>query len=239
MLKRMIITGAVLLLLVMGVAPAAAQEDVCMQQGGNWDATTGTCVIGATIDVKITYPIEFAQYDFAKQAIDQVLTDQRAAFFAPINEYGFTPSPGPLTLQIDYETTSFSPDIVSVKFTTYAFTGGAHGMTTFNTLTFDLANSRVLTLDDLFVAGTSPLDVIAPMAQQDLQGTLGEMTDAKWLADGTAPTAENYQNWVLTPDSLVFTFPQYQVAAYAAGPQEVTIPLAALGGLLAAPFSGM
>ena len=239
MRKFGVISGIILALLLVNVVPAAAQEDACFQQGGNLDSTTGNCVIAATINAKITYPLEFVQYDFAKQAIDQVLTDQRAAFFAPINEYGFTPSPGPLTLQIDYETSNFSPDIVSIKFTTYQFTGGAHGNTTFNTLTFDLKNSRVLTLDDLFVAGSSPLDVIAPMAQQDLQGTLGEMTDAKWLADGTAPTAENYANWVLTPDSLVFTFPQYQVAAYAAGPQEVTIPLSALSNMLVAPFNGM
>jgi hypothetical protein len=43
---------------------------------------------------------------------------------------------------------------------------------------------------------------------------------------------------VITPDALTFFFPPYQVAAYAAGPQTVSIPLAQLGALLAPPFAG-
>jgi len=49
--------------------------------------------------------------------------------------------------------------------------------------------------------------------------------------------AENYQNWVLTPDALVFTFEQYQVAPYAAGPQTVTIPLSDVQDILAPEFA--
>jgi len=66
---------------------------------------------------------------------------------------------------------------------------------------------------------------------------VGDMSDADWIARGTAPVPENYENWVLTPDALVFTFEPYQVAAYAAGPQIVTIPLADLADILAPEFS--
>ena len=54
---------------------------------------------------------------------------------------------------------------------------------------------------------------------------------------GAGPLPENYQDWLLTPDALVFIFEPYQVAAYAAGPQRVTILLADLQDILAPQFA--
>jgi hypothetical protein len=45
---------------------------------------------------------------------------------------------------------------------------------------------------------------------------------------GADPTPENYQRWNLADDGFLVTFDVYQVAAYAAGPQTVTIPYADL-----------
>ncbi len=42
------------------------------------------------------------------------------------------------------------------------------------------------------------------------------------------PTVENYGVWNISLDRLEITFNEYQVAAYYAGPQTVTIPLAAI-----------
>ena len=44
------------------------------------------------------------------------------------------------------------------------------------------------------------------------------------FSDGAKPTPENYAVWNVSADGLVITFNEYQVAAYAAGPQEVVIP---------------
>jgi hypothetical protein len=43
---------------------------------------------------------------------------------------------------------------------------------------------------------------------------------------------ENYRNWNITPDGLMITFDEYQVAPYAAGPQTVTVPYSELRGLI-------
>ena len=153
-----------------------------------------------------------------------------AAFPVPIGA-------GPLALSIDYETFNFSEDVLSLKFTIYDYTGGAHGNTTFRTLTFDLAAGRELALGDLFQPGVDPLATVAPIVLADLQTQLGDMTDASWLEMGTAPVPENYASWVLAEDALIFFFPPYQVAAYAAGPQTVTIPLSDLTFVLALEFT--
>ena len=52
------------------------------------------------------------------------------------------------------------------------------------------------------------------------------------FSDGAKPTPENYAVWNISAEGLVITFNEYQVAAYAAGPQEVVIPFAALKDIL-------
>jgi hypothetical protein len=51
---------------------------------------------------------------------------------------------------------------------------------------------------------------------------------------GAAPTVQNYQSWMITPQGLKFTFDPYQVASYAEGPQEVVVPYRAFKSLIGA-----
>ena len=53
------------------------------------------------------------------------------------------------------------------------------------------------------------------------------MTDEE-IQSGAAPLAKNYQSWILTKKGLGITFDAYQVGPYAAGPQFVMVPYAAL-----------
>lgn len=222
-------------------SPAQAQDDPCFNKGGTTNPETGACEIGATIEVKIAYPLELVPYDFATAVIDEFIKFRRTEFLQPIVD-NFYPSPsGMLALQMDYELFSFSDTVISLLYTVYDYTGGAHGMTTFQTYVFDLAGERVLTLNDIFQPGIDPLATVQPLARQILETQLTELggmaPDATWLDQGTAPIPENYANWVLTPDALVFYFPPYQVAAYALGPQIVSIPLADLSAALNPEFS--
>lgn len=241
MKSRWVVRVGLALALLAAALPAAAQdpEQGCFDKGGVWNADEQRCIIGMAIQIDIDYPLDLAlAYPVVEQAADSFLERERAAFLAPIADPEFVSySPGPLTLDVQYETASFSPDHLSLSFVVYTFTGGAHGMTYFETFTFDLANGVELSLDDLFVPDAAYLEVIAPLAQAALAEQLGEMADADWIAEGTAPVPENYQNWMLTPGALVFTFEQYQVAAYAAGPQTVTIPLSDVQDILAPAFA--
>ena len=58
------------------------------------------------------------------------------------------------------------------------------------------------------------------------------MSDDEWIGRGAGANADNFQNWNLTKKGLMFTFDQYQVAAYAAGPQTVIIPFDKLKNIL-------
>ena len=140
-------------------------------------------------------------------------------------------------MDITYEELHHSDRIASLVFTIYEFTGGAHGNTTYQSYTFDLESGRLLALDDLFTSGSQPLSLIAPLVEADLNEKLKDISDADWIHSGTGNNPDNYQQWALDGDELVFYFGPYQVAAYAAGTQTVRIPLAQLSSILRPAFA--
>ncbi len=215
---------------------AAAQDDPCYQKGGTFDTEQQRCVINTGIIIDIKYPLEAVQYPFVEQTVDEFLNGIRAEYvnsFANMEPTAW--SPGPWGLNIDYEIFQFSPDVLSIKFNIGDYTGGAHGNLFFQTYTFDLAQNSVLALSDLFQPGADVLGTIAPIVQQDLAAQLGDMADTQWIQDGTS-TLDAYASFAVTPEALVFYFPPYQVAAYAVGPQTVSIPLTQLSGILSPLF---
>jgi hypothetical protein len=231
---------AILLLLAFGtLTTSAAQEDVCYEKGGTWNADDTTCIIQHQIDMDVSYPITLAQYPVVEQTVDTFVAETRSQFLAGVTapEMFNFPSPGGFFLSISYEEYRFSDTVTSLVFTISDYTGGAHPNSYYKTFTFDLEQERVITLGDLFVEGSNPLAVISPIVQQDLITRIGEMTDPTWIEQGTGENPENYQNFAITPDALIFFFPPYQVAAYAAGPQQASIPLAQLNAILASPFN--
>jgi hypothetical protein len=103
------------------------------------------------------------------------------------------------------------------------------------------AQGNELGLADLFVAtSTNPhadwLNQISGIAtvqiQDELTKRLGETPGDSFFSEGTAPKEENFQNFVIDGNDLVFLFPPYQVAAYAAGTFDVRIPLSQLKDVL-------
>ena len=149
----------------------------------------------------------------------------------------FYPVPAPYELDVTYATANHSASVVSLIFTVYQYTGGAHGSTTITTYTFDTANNRLITLDDLFTNTTDALTLVAPMAQAAIAKNLGDMNQPDMLQAGTAVDPQNYAAFSLDADSITFYFQQYQVAPYVAGIQQVSIPLAQLSSVLQPDFA--
>jgi hypothetical protein len=90
--------------------------------------------------------------------------------------------------------------VLSLKFTISDYTGGAHGNLYFQTYTFDLVQSRIFTLNDLFLPGIDPLATLAPIVQADLAAQMGEFADPTWIQEGT-DSLDEYVSFVITPDS--------------------------------------
>lgn len=137
-------------------------------------------------------------------------------------------------IEVSYMIEYADEDLISVNFTESTFEGGAHPNSGTFTLTYDLKAGRPLKLADLFKPGSKYLAKIADYSKNDLQNrkdpesgeNMGIAQDI-W-EDGVKPTADNYANWNVTKKGLLITFPAYQVAAYAYGPQTVIVPYSTL-----------
>ena len=106
--------------------------------------------------------------------------------------------------------------------------GAAHPGHYVITLVWDADRRRALTTEDLFAPGSAWPEVVSEAVQPALWSDLGEMADTDWIAEGAGPDPANFTRWGLVEEGMLVFFDPYQVAPYAAGPQAVTIPYAAL-----------
>ncbi len=115
--------------------------------------------------------------------------------------------------------------------------GAAHPSHTIDTYIYDYQNKKLVTVSDLFKQGSNYLTVLSKLSKEDLiaqskQGDMGYVYDEAMVTDGTAPRADNFSKILPIKDGLVIYFDEYQVAAYAAGPQQVTIPYGKLKDII-------
>lgn len=128
------------------------------------------------------------------------------------------------TLDIGYtaEHLATLPHLIVFRLTeSYFEAGAAHPGQTTETFNFDTRTGQILTLDDLFVPGTPYVEKISEYSIKELKNRLGNEDQ---ISRGAGPDSENFEAFLLTDGGLKIVFNQYQVAAYAAGEQEVMIP---------------
>ncbi|MBA4356711.1 MAG: hypothetical protein C0405_03175 [Desulfovibrio sp.] len=114
-----------------------------------------------------------------------------------------------------------SEALLSVRFEAQRDTGGAHPNQGFASFVFDMKSQAVLGLGDIFQDLPAALAVLSELAAWRMELAL----DGHVFAEGITPKAENFQVFVLDGADLVFSFPPYQVASYADGPQHLRVPL--------------
>ncbi len=121
---------------------------------------------------------------------------------------------------------------VSFVFSIYLDTLGAHPNAFYRTFTFNAESGAELAIGDLFIPRSDYLKRLSAIARFDLAKALGDMADIDYINQGTTPEVTTFQSFAIDGGNLVLIFPPYQVAAYAAGTQTVTIPLTQLKDIL-------
>ena len=133
-------------------------------------------------------------------------------------------------LEVAYTLLSQIGDVWSFKFDVHFYSdGAAHPGSYSITLNYDVGQGRELALADLFLPNSNYLEAIANYCIAELSKQPGFEGP---FADGAQPTVENYRNWNITPEGLLITFDEYQVAPYASGPQKVMVPYSELRSLV-------
>lgn len=121
-------------------------------------------------------------------------------------------------LTIRFESPYTGVDAISVKLIISQYTGGAHPNSLFSGLNFDRATGRQLLQSDAFKMIGRTAEQVSVSASAQLKARLGEA----FFVEGANSNPENFSSFLIAADKVTFIFQPYQVASYAAGPQEVS-----------------
>jgi len=180
------------------------------------------------LDIK--YPQGFQSVE-VNSAIKDFIEKTQKGFMNDLSQDADTPAdaPGKTGLNIVYSIPYKSKNALSVRFDVSIYhRGAAHPANT--VVVENFIAGHPVQLADLFVDGADYLKPIAAFSKQAI--TAKNISDEKWITEGTQPTAKNYQVWAFNKKGIFILFNSYQVAAYVYGPQTVVIPLATLSSLI-------
>ena len=139
-----------------------------------------------------------------------------------------------LIYQLDSKTTVIRQDstLLTVEFTTYSYTGGAHGATSTHFLNWDTKTNKKVTLNNILADGyPSPLTAIAEKIFRRQE----KLSDTSSLAHGYFFNNNRFalnDNYLLTPMGIRFHYNEYEIKPYAAGPTDLLVPYSQIESLL-------
>lgn len=205
------------------------------------DQDSGNSILRKTsyYSVNVTWPVlGIDRVDEESRAYAKSLAD---AFLAEIDEViaeiGEMPESeaadlyrSPRELSVSYEVEEASSLSVGILWNIYSYTGGAHGMLDMTSNNYNRENGFPLLLEDLFLDPDLALVLFSresrnKLAQPDDEGNT---IPDDMLRAGTEALEENFGIFIITPKGLRLHFPPYQVAPWAAGPQQVDVSLETL-----------
>ena len=205
--------------------------DGCKPQGAN-------CT-----KVKLSYPVlsggakegrdklnaEIRSFAF-RNIDDSVAKDAEAwaaAFFTEYKQFG-KQLPAPWDESNDIQVIANSDRIFSLSISIEGYTGGAHPNTRVDYRSYDPKNGRRYQLGDWLKKGyEAALQTAGEKAFRQARGlpAEGDLNDFGFTFDQGFQLNDNY---AATPEGLVFYFNPYEIASYADGPTELTIPYSEL-----------
>ena len=118
-----------------------------------------------------------------------------------------------------------SADLISIKFNTYMFTGGAHGYRSMDFLNFDAKTGELLEAEDLFTPE------FQNYVEQDFRKKQDISEEANINSTGMFFENDEFhlpENIGITKDSIVLHYNAYDIAPYAAGNFILTYPKAGI-----------
>lgn len=131
----------------------------------------------------------------------------------------------PYEALVTYKLTFNQDCAASLYFDQYLYTGGAHGNTIRYSDTWDLQKAHSMNIDELFQTSINYksyiiLSINNQIAEQIKNG------ENKYFDDYKKNVAKyiNFCSFYLTPQGIVIYFQQYEIAPYASGIPEFTIP---------------
>lgn len=165
-----------------------------------------------------TFKKSVAEFDEERDPeFDEALGDMTSGFYTNYTIYGNTDG----FISIGFENSIY-------------YEGAAHGMTYTTVFNYDLIEDREILLGHMFIGDNDYISAVSYTVIPELNSKLNEdeFAEDEWIAEGAGSELENFEAFTLTETSFIFHFDPYQVAAYAAGPQQVEVPFRSFWAIL-------
>lgn len=188
-------------------------------------------------DISANYPVFLGKSKlaaFANQAVRAELNKEaRDTRREAVRYHGTGAFDFPYDLTIDTTVGLARPDLISLCFHEYEYSGGANGLDYPVTLTFGWRNAKPskLTLSDIFAGANDPLDTLSRYVMPLLR-----QRQASFVMDGEVKNLAGVEGtwgwWLDRKRHLVVEIGQEAVASHAEGSFTLPIPLSRLKGKL-------
>jgi len=169
--------------------------------------------------IKVYYPE--VSYSLLNDVIEERINDYILNFKNDIKDVDVQKNQY-YTLSILYDSYSYQ-DYISYVFEIESYIGGAHPNHEIWTITYDIKNNSIVTIDDLIKTNSNFLEIASDISREELIINPG-IVDVQMLMDGTSPKIDNFNKFAFSENGLLFFFPHYQVAPYSSGSFIVEIP---------------
>jgi hypothetical protein len=171
--------------------------------------------------IKIQYPQNFSSAINA--VIQKFVMEKKETFVKSASKPADLPAnvPGKDSLYITYKLAFQNEKVLSIMFDLSTFDrGAAHPRNTM--VSWNFINEQGVSLESLFLPESNHLSILSNFCASELLKK--DISEKKWILEGTEPKNENYKIWHFNKDGLAIVFDTYQVAAYVYGPQTVIVP---------------
>ena len=190
-------------------------------------------------DITISYPVlghSAVDEDVRRwvNSIADTFEEEMSTLFQSSEALGETLDMSRYALHGSYTVLRPSREAVSLVFEIWTYTGGAHGNLDIITLNYSLITGQRHNFVDIFEDVDKALSLLSDHSREVLARRLAGGRKDQWILDGTTREVDNFSSIGLTRQGVRVYFQPYQVASWAAGAQEVDIPLDDL--LPAKPF---
>ncbi len=127
--------------------------------------------------------------------------------------------------------------LLTIEFFEFSYEGGAHPNTSFTLMMLDPQNAKEIHLEDILIPGSyQPLVKLCERylrLSRNISGKANLEEEGFWLDKGALPLAENI---ALSNTGLRVIYNSYEIAPYAMGQSDFTIPYSELSKILKPEF---
>lgn len=183
---------------------------------GNSDVSTK---INNSIESTLAQQIAFFEEDTDDLTLEDAISQFENRFVSFKND--FEANEAPWEVIINSEVVFQSMYVITISVDSYTFTGGAHGNSVITLLNFDPETGNLYTQDDIFIKSNELKQLVEKYFKKESASKSNNDGDYFFGEDFRLP-----ENVGFNEEGVIFLYNTYEIASYAQGITEFTIPYA-------------